>query len=358
LSLLWTGLAANDSAREFFKFAKFSYDANEYDKALVFINKAIDIDPDYLNGLILRADINFKLQNYYAIISDVNQVLKLDEQTTSWHGHVYTLRGTSHYFINKPDKAASDFRQALSSNPENEMAHFYLGLMAYNKHSYFQALEHFDQAIMSNSQNYEYYFYRAKTKIDNYNPIPGTPTFDNIMADIDQAINLNPEDHRSYKLRCNMLKLNEKKARETYMDELSKSIELFPQQADLYAQRGMARILDYKFVDALSDLDKAIAFSGSNGLTLRNRALCHHNLSNYTAAVQDYTSSIELLINKFQQEESKSAKKMLAETFVMRGRTYQQLSNPDDACSDFYNAAKLGSKTGLNNYRRNCNVYN
>ena len=146
-----------------------------------------------------------------------------------------------------------------------------------------------------------------------------------------------------------MLKLNETNARELYIEELTRTIELFPEEADFYAQRGMARILEYEFTDALADLDKAIAFNGANGLTLRNRALCHHNLSNYPAAIKDYSNSIDLLIVQFQSDQAKSSKKMLAETLVMRGRTFQQLGNHDEACTDFSNAAKLGSKTGLNN---------
>ncbi len=357
-SFLWLGLNANDSAREYFKFAKFSYDEGEYKKALVFINNAIEIDSEYTNGLILRAEIQLKLEDYTAVINDVSSVLQQTSHSNTILSHIYALRGAAYYFASDIERASLDLNRSISFGSEEAMPHFYLGLIDYENGSYFQALEQFDKAIQINPNNFEYYMWRAQTKIENYNPIPNTPIFHSIMSDIDQAIGHNPEDYRAYKLRCDMLKLSEDNARTQYIDELSRSIALFPEQADFYAQRGMAKMLEYEFVDALSDLNRAISHGGVNGTTLRNRGLCHHNLSNYRAAIEDYSNSIELLIVKFKEDQSKNTKKNLAETFVMRGRSYQQVGNSDDACSDFYNAAKLGSKTGLNNYRRSCSIFN
>jgi tetratricopeptide (TPR) repeat protein len=357
-AIIWSGLSANEDPREYFKFAKFSYDAGEYSKALDFIDQAIELESDYVNGLILRAEINLELESYYAIIDDATRVLRVSDQSTAILGHVYALRGAAYYFTSDIGRASLDLNRSISFNSEEAISHFYLGLINYGKGSYFPALEQFDQAIKIEPDNYKFYLWRAQTKIENYNPIPNTPIFQSIMSDIDYAIDLNPGDYRAYKLRCDMLKLHEAKAREQYIDELSKSIELFPEQAEFYAQRGMARILEYEFVEALADLDKAIVYDNSDGSTLRNRGLCYHNLNNYPAAIKDYSSSIELFIVQFQKDQSKQSKKVLAETLVMRGRSYQQIGNPDDACVDFYNAAKLGSKTALNIYRSHCSIYN
>jgi tetratricopeptide (TPR) repeat protein len=356
--LVWTNTTATDSAREYFKFAKFSYDALDYSKALEYINKAIIMDPDYTSGLILRAEINKELSNYEAMIVDVNHVIELGNLSTSISAHAHLLRGIAYFHLGNLQMASSELEQSGTLNPESDLVYFYKGLICRENNKLFFALEEFDHAIKYNSENYQYYYFRALTKKENYRPIPNTPVFDNIMEDIDRSIYLNPDDYRGYELRCDMLKLNLTHAREMYLDELTLTIEKFPERGDFYAERGMARILDYNFSDALKDLNKAIAIGAGNELVLRNRALCYHNLSNYPAALKDYSSSIDMMINKFQKDQEKSSKMILAETLVMRGRTFQQIGNPDDACSDFYNAAKLGSKTGLNNYRRNCNVFN
>jgi tetratricopeptide (TPR) repeat protein len=349
---------ATESAREYFKFAKFSFDSKDYQKALDFINRAIDLEPDYTNGLILRAEINQHLGNYQEVIPDANQIIGVENQAISVFANTYLIRGLAYFHLEKFDQASADFRSSVSHNPENAEAYFYLGLISHQKASFFPALENFDKAIEKDGSNFEYYYHRAKTKIENYHPIPNTPTYDNIIADINKSISLNPEDYRAYELRCDMLKLSAAEIRAPYIDELTKIIKLFPDQPEFYAQRGIANILDYNFKGALEDLNKAIAFNGKNELTLRNRGLCFHNLGGYRDAISDYSSSIDLMIARYQDSQDKSLRRMLAETIVMRGRTYEQMGNPDDACTDFYNSAKLGSKTGLNNYRRSCNVFN
>lgn len=358
LMVLWTIPSNAESAREYFKFAKFSFDARDYLKALDYINKAIELEPDYTNGLMLRVEINRELKNYHAMISDANRIIKTDNQAISLLSQIHLLRGLAFYFTDNFEKASADFNISLSLNSGNADAYFYKGLIAYHQSSHFQALELFDLSIQKQGDNFEYFYYRAKLKIEYFQPLPDTPAFDHIMADINKSIDLNPEDHRAYKLKCDMLKRNMTAARDLYIEELTKTIELFPDQAEFYAQRGTAKILSNDFVAALADLDKAISFNSSNELILRNRALCHHNLRHYRQAVRDYTTSIDLMIARYQQGQDKNYKKVLAETLVMRGRTYEEMANADDACTDYFNAAKLGSKIGLNNYRRNCNVFN
>ena len=83
LMVLWTIPSNAESAREYFKFAKFSFDARDYLKALDYINKAIELEPDYTNGLMLRVEINRELKNYHAMISDSNRIIKTDNTIVS-----------------------------------------------------------------------------------------------------------------------------------------------------------------------------------------------------------------------------------------------------------------------------------
>ena len=75
--------------------------------------------------------------------------------------------------------------------------------------------------------------------------------------------------------------------------------------------------------------------------------------------MNDYSKSIDILANKYKaKSDDPVLKKALAQSFNMRGLSNQFNGNPDLACDDYYNAAKLGSKAGLNNYRKTCHVYN
>ena len=136
-------------------------------------------------------------------------------------------------------------------------------------------------------------------------------------------------------------------------------IEHFPEQAEFYSERGVANVLNYNYGMALKDFTRAIHLDELNEANYRNRGVCFHNMKKYQLALNDYTSSIKILINKYQNSaQDETIKRLLAQTFNMRGMTNQYNGNSDLACDDYYSAAKLGSKTGLNNYRKNCNVFN
>ena len=206
-----------------------------------------------------------------------------------------------------------------------------------------------------NQRYFQEHIEREISRVDRYSHLLSL-----IMIDIDQAIALNPGDVRPYLLKCEMLKLVKSANKNEYIGQLDGFIQQFPEEPKFFAERGMAHVLNYNYGTAVSDFTKAIHLDEKNEANYRNRALCFHNMKKYQLALNDYTKSVDLLIKKYQesQDDDEAIKKLLAQTINMRGMTNQLNGNPDLACDDYYNAAKLGSKSGLNNYRKNCNVYN
>ncbi len=355
----FVSFAFAESAREYFKYAKYSYDSKEYDKALKFINSAIDVDPIYVNGFLLRAEINFGLQEFEKVIEDITIAFQIDNNKINSIPEFYLLRSNAYINLNKFNKAIVDLDKCLKINPSNARALFLKGVANFEMSDFYNALENIDGAIKLDADESEYYFKRAVVKKVFFKPIPGSKTFETMMADVKISIALNPGNYQYYKLKCELLKQDPNYKQEELISELSGIIDRFPQRADFYAERGLALVLNYKFNSAIKDFSKAIALDDQNESNYRNRGLCFHNTNKYNRAIEDYTSSIELLIKKLKTDKNKkSVKKVLAQTFNMRGMTNQLNRNEGHACDDYYNAAKLGSKTGLNNYRKNCNVFN
>lgn len=348
-----------ESAREYFKFAKFSYESEEYLKALEFINKAIDVDPKYTNGFLLRAEINYRLQEFNEVIDDITVAFNLDENASNTMPEFHLLRADAYVNINNFNKALTDINYSISLNPNNAKAFFLKGIINTEKTIYFEAVENFDSAIKLDTDNSEYYYKRAELKKLYYKPLAGTKTYESIMADLNTSISLDPDNYRPYKLKCDMFKLDTQKGKEELIQMLDGVIARFPENEIFYSERGMANVLNYNYGTALGDFTKAIHLNESNEANYRNRGLCFHNMMKYQLALNDYSKSIKVLIKKYQASNNDvSLKRLLAQTFNLRGMTNQLNGNTDLACDDYYNAAKLGSKVGMNNYRRNCNVYN
>lgn len=357
LCFLYVNTSA-ESAREFFKYAKFNFDTKEYDKALEFIDKAIEMDPGYINGFLLRAEINFGLQNFNDVIGDITNAFNLDEEAAKILSDFHLLRGDAYFKLRDLDKASTDVNICIKINPQNAKAHYLKAIINTEKSDYFEAVENFDQAIKFNASESDYYFKRAELKKKYYKPMYGTNEYESIMTDIHESISLAPSDHRPYELWCDMLKLNKGLKKEDLIQELDAFIDQFPDHADFYSERGMAKVLNYEYKLAISDFTKAMQLDKFNEANYRNRGLCFHNLKKYQLALNDYSRSINILIGKYQKsQKSESIKKILAQTFTMRAMTNELNGNQDLACDDYYSAAKLGSKPGLNNYKKKCNVY-
>ena len=351
--------AYSESAREYFKFAKFSYDTQDYTRALDFINKAIEVDPTYVNGFLLRAEIHFRLGEFSKVVNDITLAFNLDENANKTLAEFHLLRGRAYHNMNDLNDAISDIDYSLKLNPSNANAYFLKGIINMEESNYFEALENLDKAIKFDADESEYYFKRAELKKIHYKPLAGTKTYENIMTDIKLSIALNPEDYRPYLLKCEMLKLDQGVKKDYLKSVLDEIIEHFPEQAEFYAERGMTNVLTFNYSSAVLDFTKAIELDEFNEANYRNRGLCLHNMKRYYEAIKDYTSSIEIMVRKYQSANyPESIKKILAQTLTMRGMTHDFNGNADQACDDYYNAAKLGSKIGLNNYRKNCNVYN
>ena len=346
-----------ESAREYFKFAKFNYDSRQFEKALDYINSAIELEPDYTNGFLLRAEIYFNLGDFKHSIEDVTSAFTIGKISESTLAKYYLLRAKSHFGMKELVASLADVNKSLRYNDSNSEAFYLKSNINIEKNRLFEAIEAMNMAVSLDPSNIEYYLKRAEMKKDHYKPIAGSSTYEKIMADLDKVIALKPNEHRAYELRCEMLKLDSEFKREDLISELSRLIKVFPDKAFFYSERGLAYALAYDFEHAHLDFSQAIMLDETNESNYRNRGLCFHNIGKYNNAVGDYTKSIEILAGKIKLEEESWSKKVLAETLNMRGMTYEEM-NSSESCNDYYNAAKLGSKVGLNNYRKNCSVYN
>ena len=354
--LIFGSSVAAESAREYFKFAKYNYDLKDYTKALDFINAALDLEPGYTNGFLLRAEIYYNLGDYSKTIEDVSTALDFGKIAENTMAQFYLLRARSYYELDDFSSSVADINNCIKFDQNNTKAYSLKAEINIADNKLFLALEDLNKAISLDPGNIELYVKRADLKKTHYKPLGGTKTYERIMADIDKAISLDPNDHRPYKLRCEMLKLDSEVDKIQLIKELNEFISHFPEQSDFYSERGLANALSENFRAAYDDFSNAIELDNQNEANFRNRGLCQHNLGRYKAAVMDYTKSIDILAGKFRKEETKWTKIVLAQTLNMRGMSYE-IMDSDEACDDFYNAAKLGSKPGLNNYRRNCRAY-
>ena len=112
----------------------------------------------------------------------------------------------------------------------------------------------------------------------------------------------------------------------------TKAIEIDPNNAVAYNQRGLAYMYQVKPVDKmLEDFNKAIELDSRFAMAYYNRGTVYDSKGDYDKAIADFTRVIELS-PKF------------TEAYALRGFAYNQLGNFVKAKADFGKAKELGWK--------------
>ena len=152
------------------------------------------------------------------------------------------------------------------------------------------------------------------------------------------------------------------------LDFFTKSIEIDPQYAIAYGNRGVAYDILGNTKQAIKDYDKAIELNPQNALTYYNRGSAYDKLGNTKQAIKDYDKAIELnpqwaMAHKYRgnayaqlgntKQAIKDYDKAIefnpqdAQVYFDRGLAYSQLGNNNQALTDYNKAIELNPEYAL-----------
>ncbi len=347
-------LASNP--REYFRVAKYNYDHQEYEKALKFVNLVINADSSFISAYFLRAQINFKMSDYPQVIQDISTAFTRSGENSNFFSDYYMLRAEAFEQLGNHDFARKDIDRVIELSQNNDGAYYLRARINGQTDHLKEAIQDLDEAIRLKSDSGEYYAYRAMYKNEYYSPMPGSDIYESIVADINVAVALDPKNYNFHQDRLEIL--GKSWNADKRLAEVDRLIDLFPDQAEVYTEKGYMLIQQYQFKQAIGHLSKAITLNATEEKNYRLRALSYYNTSQYKYALHDYNIAIEKLIQQFKQHsDDRNIKKVLAETFMLRGLTYSAMGYQPEACENFSASAKLGSVKGYNCFCKSCNVF-
>ena len=118
----------------------------------------------------------------------------------------------------------------------------------------------------------------------------------------------------------------------------TEAIELIPNLAEAYNNRGIAYKNSGDYHRAIQDYDKAIELNPNLIQVYNNRGNTYENLGDYHRAIQDYDKAIELNPN-------------FANAYYNRGNTYKNLGDYHRAIADFNKYAELNPSDAADAYK-------
>lgn len=128
---------------------KLYWRANDPQKALTFYNKATDIDPNYEDAYLGRAELFERTSNFFFMLREYELLEKIGYKSAD----MYTRMG-SVYLVGKDLENAQKYYQlALELDPKDINANYFLTLLAEQRQDWPQALAHVQAAADYNENS-------------------------------------------------------------------------------------------------------------------------------------------------------------------------------------------------------------
>lgn len=136
------------------------YDGN-LDEALQNMTQAIELNKEFFDAYLLRAEIRLEKGMGEAALADVEQVIGHDGEEES----AYLLRGNIHVSLKNTTAAEEDYNQVLALNPFNEEAALRLADLLVGSARHEEALEVLNELIELSPSLLKAYQQRAEVKV-------------------------------------------------------------------------------------------------------------------------------------------------------------------------------------------------
>lgn len=176
------------------------------------------------------------------------------------------------------------------------------------------------------------YFVNGNTKCD-------IGDFVGAIADLSKSIELNPQNELAY-YRRGIAKSLLEDFRGAIID-FNKSIELDPQNDAGYYNRGIIKDNLKDYIGAIADFTKTIELNPQHDSAYNNRGFVKDELKNYSEAIQDYNKAIELNPKNFS-------------AYRNRGIDKFTLGDKDGGCLDLSKAGELGDSESYEIIKKYC----
>lgn len=283
---------------------------NENDpvRAIEFLDKALHLDSDLGEAVLLRAVRYGENGNFEAMLKDAESAV-----TMRYGGAlVHAQRGVALYHLNRFDEAELALTEAIERDSHNVHWWYNRSITKSYRQQFTSALSDAAQAILMDPDYSFAYVARAKANV-------GLRNADAAMADYNKAAELNPglTDVFAERSHLNWLTGRYHEA----LADADKVIELDAADIRGYQRRALACMKLDRIEEAVHDLDHALKMKADED-TYRLRGAVHFYSKKYKASIEDFTRAIKLRPD-------------FHASYEYRGRSYFRLARYQEAILDF-----------------------
>ena len=291
---------------------------------------------------VIEPDLDFAKAYENRGIAEYDQIIELKPTFVE----AYNNRGEAKYNLGDLNGAIADLDRAIELNPDLASAYYNLGNVKFGLGDYRGAKVDYGLAIERKRDFAEAYSNRGSCKFllgDNSGAI----------EDYDQAIKHEPKDTMAYNNR-GIVKVSDGERRGAMADfnqamaDFNQAIELDPDFAEAYINRGnVNRILGRNSV-AIADFNRAIELDPDNVMAYNNRGLVKNVIADNNRAIKLKPDDAEAYNNRWlvksaiaDYDRAIEIKPDFAKAYCDRGKAKSDLGDHSGAIADYNRAIKL-----------------
>jgi len=357
-----------------------------YDEAIAFYNKALDLDSSFSNAYSHRAGSYLEKKDFTNALADVNKALELDPKSVIAHhkkGLILKEQGKydeaiaeynkaisldKKYFYSYADKihallaakrpaeaklTAENLKKELPKESQSYIVAFIYYAWTYDVQNALkeldnavnadpkddEALDHrarykdeigdnkgaiadFDKLIALKPDKAAYYYNRSSANYDLKN-------YDAVIADCKKAIALDANYYEAYTMLGDVYDAQGNAT--LSIANYERAISIRPNQDYAYNELGKVYYTKGDYKNALNTFNRILERNPNAISSLEYHAGCNSMLLNYTSAIEDFNKLISLNPNKF-------------EYYMNRANAELEAGKKTDACTDMKKGAQMVKK--------------
>lgn len=162
LLITMSTIAFCQSAKEFTQKGMEFYEKHEYMEALINLNKALEIDPNYSSAYYLRANIKDAFDDRHGAMKDYNIAVEKNPKFAD----AFFARGNVKMKLQDYYGAIDDYTASIAVNPNYIEAYFNRGRAKQYLLAYEDAINDCSKIIQINPKNVDAYYMRGILRID------------------------------------------------------------------------------------------------------------------------------------------------------------------------------------------------
>ena len=154
----------NPSSIEYlYKLAEYNFNLLKYEDCIKICNNIILVNPKYVQVYILLAKINMHKGSFDEVKQNINKIFLLDKNISE----AYYILAEVNFIQKNYDKALENYKIAVSMNPGQEKYYAKIAKCYYLLENYKTAYSYYKEASDIDITNPDYKYYMAKCSINN-----------------------------------------------------------------------------------------------------------------------------------------------------------------------------------------------